>query len=100
MKILLSFILALALVSCTAINKQVTLDLTGAAAMAKASGASARSACYLALAPIFATTPKGAASLYEQVAEAQELIQGPCAVIVAGIGLMVLQHTPIVIPVP
>ena len=72
------------------------MDTSGAIIRAKADGSTAalqRLVCYEQLAPLFVPAT-GVVDFYEQIMEAQELAQGPCAPIVAGITLMVARKVP------
>ena len=79
------------------------MDATGAIAIATAEGtpaAAARIPCYTAIANLAGTQVKGVLSLYEAAQGGQDLAQGPCAAVIAGVAVMTLQQTPIVVPVP
>jgi flavin-binding protein dodecin len=81
----------------------VSMDAAAAIAIAKAEGtpaALARIPCYQAIGTLTATQVKDVLSLYEAAQGGEDLAQGPCALVIAGIAVQVLQHTPVIIPVP
>jgi hypothetical protein len=89
-------IVLLALCGCAQVQQAVNMDTSGAIIRAKAYGSPAalrRVECYEQIGPLFVPSA-GAVDVYEQVAESQELAQGPCAPIVAGITLMVARKVP------
>jgi hypothetical protein len=88
----------LALAGCSVAQKVVTMDAATAVAMAKAintPASNARAGCYGAVAAVFGMSPKGLLSLYEQLQEGQEIAQGPCAPIVSGIVITLIQQQPL-----
>jgi len=99
MRKIIATLLILGLSGC----KIVSMDATGAIAIATVEGtpaALARIPCYKAIDTLTGTQVKGVLSLYEATQGSQDLAQGPCAPVIAGVAVQVLQHTPIVIPVP
>lgn len=96
-------ILAVAALFMMAGCSAVQMDASGAIAIATAENtpaALARIPCYKAIDTLSGTQVKGVLSLYEATQGSQDLAQGPCAPVIAGVAVQVLQHTPIVIPVP
>ena len=91
-------ILALALISlgaCTQLQGKIEMDSAGAATAATAAGHPERAACYTALGGLAGGKLQGLLSKYELVVEGRELVSGPCAPIVAGLGLHLIDKLPV-----
>lgn len=90
-KLLIAIGLAGALGACSAIK----MDAGAAATLATADGHPERAACYTAIGGLAGTAPAGLLSGYETALEGRALVTGPCAPIVAGLGLHLLDKLPV-----
>lgn len=85
---------AIALGGCTQLAGKIEMDSAAAAAQAAASGHPERAACYMAIGSL-AVGQKGLLTKFETVVEGREIAEGPCASIVAGVALHLIDKLPV-----
>ena len=91
--------IALLLGGCTVVDKKISMDAAGAVAKAMAANTPAslaRVPCYVAIGDLTTVPVNGILSLYETEQEGQELSQGVCSPVIAGVAIQVIQRTPFV----